>query len=68
MDEITEYLAFMPARATAARETPGGAAATTPPLSGGASMQDGESVPAGTVRELLADPKVLAALLRLARG
>jgi len=68
MDEITEYLAFMPTHARATGEAPGDTPVATPGSSGDASMHDDEQGPAGSVRDLLADPKVLAALLRLARS
>jgi len=68
MDEITEYLAFLPAHAPSTGKHRADVPAASPGLPGKASTCDGEHAPFETARDLLANPKVLAALLRLARN
>lgn len=64
MDDITQYLMFMPTRA---RDTPA-ATAEQGPERGDALPVHGDRRAPEKLRRLLADPDLLAALLRLARG
>lgn len=67
MDEITEYLMFAPTRARAAG-TRRDEAPSTASRQGNVRANGAGHAPPEAVRGLLADPDVLAALLRLAEG